>query len=184
MWKEAASPLWHHVRQTRLTLSTLGKICKRKKTDKTIDTQLTEILLNPTKLFTHAVKHGLWYEKVALHKFSELVAPVKPFGVLINSCQPYFDASPDGAEGSYSASGSVHVHLSCSGPRFITRCVRRGLWRFISHPSTLETVYLSWLTWPCIWVAKLARWLAFWASTLWYSHSELLTTVIKTCQLG
>ena len=50
-------------------------------------------------------------------------------------------------EGSNSASGSVcacHV----AAPASIPIVHGRGLWRFTSRPSTLETVYLSWLTWP------------------------------------
>ena len=69
-------------------------------------------------------------------------------------------------------------------PRVQSLLGRGGLWRFSSRPSKVETVYFSWLAWPCVWVVKLARWLAYWASALWYSHSELLTTVIKTCQVG
>ena len=43
--------------------------------------------------------------------------------------------------------------LTChvAGPGFIPIRCRIGLWRFISCPSTLETVYLLWLRWPRKW---------------------------------
>ena len=31
----------------------------------------------------------------------------------------------------------------------------RSLWRFTSHPSTWETMYLSWLAWPSKWQSRL-----------------------------
>ena len=31
---------------------------------------------------------------------------------------------------------------------------RRGLWRLPLHPLTLETVYLSWVAWPCKWWSR------------------------------
>ena len=45
-------------------------------------------------------------------------------------------------EGSNSASGSAHVcHAGAPGSIPVAR--GRGLWRFISGPSTMETVYTS-----------------------------------------
>ena len=39
-------------------------------------------------------------------------------------------------------------------PRF-EACCGRGLWRFTSCHSTLETVCVSWLAWPCKWQCRL-----------------------------
>ena len=55
-----------------------------------------------------------------------------------------------GTKGSNSSSGSM---LAChaAAPGSIPVVHGRGLWRFISCPSTLETVYLSWFAWPHKW---------------------------------
>ena len=39
-------------------------------------------------------------------------------------------------------------------PRFQSNC-GRGLWRSASHPSTLEPMFLLWLTWPHKWQCHL-----------------------------
>ena len=57
-------------------------------------------------------------------------------------------------EGSNSASGSVRAcHAADSG--LIPVVLWRGLWRFISRTSTLETVYVSWHAWPRKWRSRL-----------------------------
>ena len=59
-------------------------------------------------------------------------------------------------EGSNSASGSVRTcNVAALGSASVLH--RRGLWRFTSHPSTLETVYISWLAWPCKWWSHLTN---------------------------
>ena len=45
----------------------------------------------------------------------------------------------------------------CGSPRSIPVARAIGLWRFISRPSTLETVYLSWLAWPRKWRCRLTE---------------------------
>ena len=44
-----------------------------------------------------------------------------------------------------------HAHTCHAGSLGFEASWGRGMWRFSSHPSTLETAYLSWLTWPCKW---------------------------------
>ena len=46
------------------------------------------------------------------------------------------------------------MHLSYQRPESEV-CCRRTFWRFISHPSTVETVYVSWLARPHKWQWRL-----------------------------
>ena len=50
-------------------------------------------------------------------------------------------------------------HPVTSGSVSVAR--RRDLWGFLSHPSTLETVYLSWLAWPA------------WPCKWWCHHTDI-----------
>ena len=50
---------------------------------------------------------------------------------------------------------SCSLRLSRGGPGFNPVVRGRGLWRFTCHPSTLETVYLSWFAWPRKWRSRL-----------------------------
>ena len=77
------------------------------------------------------------------------------------------------------------MRLSRDGPRVQSPPgAERLVEIYLSPFNTGDCVSLVARMITYIWVVKLARWLAYWASALWYSHSELLATVIKTRQLG
>ena len=92
------------------------------------------------------------------------------------------DDDDDRVQGSNSASASVCAcHTAVPGPIPVERGEACGdlflalqHWRlYISRGSRNHVYGLS--SWPGS--------LAYWASALWYSYPELLTTVFKTCQL-
>ena len=80
-------------------------------------------------------------------------------------------------------SGSVHAcHMVAPGLIPVKHGI--GLWRCVSHPSALETVYLPWLAWPCKWWCHLTdlKW-SVKESQRMTSSLAVTTLTVHTCKL-
>lgn len=93
---QALSDLWKLEKQTRLTASNFGLLCKRKKepTEKFI----ASVLNGKDISYVPAVKHGVKTEDVARLKYIQEKKTVQVYrcGLVINPLAPYLGASPDG----------------------------------------------------------------------------------------
>ena len=89
--------------------------------------------------------------------------------------------APSPQEGCNHPSGSVcPCHSAALGS--IPRARWIGLWRFISRPSTLETVYLSWLAWPHK-MAEPSRWLRVGRKEPLRTTSSLAVTTLSVLHI-
>ena len=93
--QQSESKLWHKLRATRITASSVGEIYKRQKSDLS---KFIQRLMSTNKIQTSAMKRGLELEPFAAVQYSKLhgdMVNLYPCGIVISESSPWLAASPD-----------------------------------------------------------------------------------------
>lgn len=96
--EQRLSKLWHYYRSSRLTASFFYSCCSSR-LNKSKGEALAQKIINPSRIKSRAMRHGLIYESQALIEFTQhyhLENNVQKCGLLVSLERPYIGASPDG----------------------------------------------------------------------------------------